>query len=307
MNTLEIEKSATLKNVLLATDFSDASTLALQSAAAITETNDADLFVLHVVPPEPHMAVPLDPLPIELDEPYQQGKHRLQKLSTAEPLAHLRHEEILKRGEIGDVVEDVIRQKNIDLLVLGTHGKTGFKKIFLGSVAEELFRRATCPVLTVGPAAIPNRHIRRVLFATDFGPSSVHALPYALDFANQVDGELFLLHLVTPISVNYVGPGWFPDDNYQEKEDNLKKESLKRLRNLVPQDAGLKCKVKYQVDLHFADEGIIQAAREHNVDLIVMGIRESGTKAPRLAAHMPWATAYEVVCSVACPVLTIRA
>lgn len=307
MSTLEIEKSATFKNVLLATDFSDASAHALQSAAVITESNDGDLFVLHVVPPEPHVAVPLDPLPIELDDLYQRGKHGLKKLSAAEPLTHLRHEEILKRGEIGDVVAEVIRQRRIDLLVLGTHGKTGFRKIVLGSVAEELFRGATCPVLTVGPAASPNRHIRRVLFATDFGPSSIQALPYALDFANKVDGELFLLHLVTPISVNYVGPGWFPDDNYMEKEEALKKESLKKLRNLVPYSTGLKCRVQYLVDLHFADEGIVHAARDHNVDLIVMGIRESGTKAPRLAAHMPWATAYEVVCNAGCPVLTVRA
>jgi nucleotide-binding universal stress UspA family protein len=106
--------------------------------------------------------------------------------------------------------------------------------------------------------------------------------------------------------VNYVGPGWFPDDSFVEKEEDLKKDSMKKLRELVPSSTGLKCRVEHLVELHFAAEGIIQAARDHKVDLIVMGIRESGTTASRVAAHMPWATAYEVVCTVTCPVLTIR-
>jgi nucleotide-binding universal stress UspA family protein len=306
MSTLEIEKSATFKNVLVATDFSDASTHALHSAAAIAEENDAELFVLHVAPPEPHLAVPLDPLPEEFDDVYLTAKHRLNKLSAAESLAHLRHQEIIERGQIGGVVADVIRKKEIDLLVVGTHGRTGFAKVVLGSVAEELFRSASCPVLTVGPAAGPNRKIQRVLFATDFAPSSLHALPYALGLANKDGGELFLLHLVSPIPVNYVGPGWFPDDGFMEREQILKKEALKKLESLVPRQSDVKCRIECLVSLHFAAEGIIQAVKNHNVDLVVMGIRDSAVTASRLAAHLPWATAYEVVCTVACPVLTIR-
>ena len=305
MSTLEIETGVAFKNILVATDFSDASAHALQSAAAITGKNHGELFVLHVVPPEPHLTVPLDPLPADYDEPYQVAKHRMNKLVDGEVVSHLRHQEIIERGSIGDVVANVIREKKIDLLVVGTHGRTGFQKIVLGSVAEELFRRASCPVLTVGPAAVPGREMRRVLFATDLGPSSVRALPYALDLANKGNGELILLNLVSPIPVNYVGPGWFPDDGFMEKEENLKKDALKKLQDLVPSD-DLKCKVKHLFELQFAAEGIIQAAREHNVDLIVMGIRGSGASGPRLAAHMPWATAYEVVCMVRCPVLTIR-
>ncbi len=307
MNTLELEESITFKNVLVATDFSQASAHALQSAAAIAESHDAELFLLNVVPPAPHSSVPLDPLPIDFDDPYQQARHGLEKLSKTELLAHVRHEEIIERGHIGDVIEDVIRQKKIGLLVVGTHGRTGFKKIVLGSVAEELFRRASCPVLTVGPSAVPGRKLRKVLFATDFGPSSEHALPYAIGFANKPDGELILLHLVSPIPVNYVGPGWFPDDSFVEKEETSKQEFTKKLRNYLPSDAGLKCNVTHIVELHFAAEGIIQVAREHDVDLIVMGVRESGRSAAHLASHMPWAIAYDVVCNANCPVMTVRA
>ncbi len=306
MNTLELEKTITFNNVLVATDFSEVSAHALHTAAAIAEGNDAELFLLNVVPPEPHIPVPLDPLPLDLDSPYQQAIHGLEKLAETEPLAHVRHQQIIERGHIGDVVEEVVQQREIDLLVVGTHGRTGIRKIVLGSVAEELFRRASCPVLTVGPWATLGRKIQRVLFATDFGPSSEHALPYAMGFANKVGGELILLHLVSPIPVNYVGPGWFPDDGMVQKEEASKQEFMKKLRNLVPAEAGLSCKVKHVVELHFAAEGIIQAARQHEADLVVMGVRESGRSAAQIASHMPWAVAYEVVCYANCPVMTIR-
>jgi nucleotide-binding universal stress UspA family protein len=65
--------------------------------------------------------------------------------------------------------------------------------------------------------------------------------------------------------------------------------------------------VKYLVDVRYAADGIVNFAKEHNVDLVVMGIRDSGRAAPKIASHMPWAIAYEVVCNATCPVLTVRA
>jgi nucleotide-binding universal stress UspA family protein len=82
---------------------------------------------------------------------------------------------------------------------------------------------------------------------------------------------------------------------------------MKQLRNLLPSNSGLKCKVEHLVEFHFAPEGITELATERDVDVIVMGVRESGMNAPRLAAHMPWAIAHEVVCRAKCPVLTVRA
>lgn len=306
MTTLELGKSVTFKNILVATDFSDASKHALQCAAAITDLNGAELFILHAVPPEPHLPVPLDPLPASADREFSEAKLNLEKAVSTGLLSHVHHEGILEHGPVGEVVLDAIQREKIDLLVLGTHGRTGLKKLVLGSVAEELFRRAPCPVLTVGPSAVPARQIRKVLFATDFGPSSRQALPYAIDFANQTGGELILLHVVSPFPVDYVGPLWYPGTDLVEREESSRQESLKRLRDLLPSNSGLSCYVDHVVEVHLAPEGIINFAKQHEVDLIVMGVRESGTNAPRLSAHMPWATAYDVVCHAACPVLTIR-
>jgi nucleotide-binding universal stress UspA family protein len=306
MTTLELEKSLTFKNILVATDFSEASTHALQCAAVITDQNQAQLVVLHALLPEPRAAIPLDPLPARADRDLSEAKLRLEGVASSELLRHLHHKEVLERGPVWEVVLDVIQRERIDLLVLGTHGRKGLKKLVLGSIAERLFRRAPCPVLTVGPSAVRSRQIRRVLLATDFGSASVQALPYAMDLANQRGGKLTLLHLVSPMPVEYVGPAWYPGTDL-EREEASKRKSLQQLQNMLPSDSGLKCEVEHLVEFHFVPDGILSTAAERDVDLIVMGVKQSGTDASRLAAHMPWAIAYEVVCQATCPVLTIRA
>jgi nucleotide-binding universal stress UspA family protein len=306
MTTLELEKSVTFENILVATDFSEASKPALAWAEAITELNKGQLFVLHAVPPEPHPPVPLDPLPASADRELVEAKLNFKK-NVAMPLGSTHHEEILKRGPVAEAVLDTIRRKTIDLLVLGTHGRTGLKKLVIGSTAEELFRCAPCPVLTVGPSAARIGPIRKVLFATDFGPSSLQALPYAIDLANSTGGELTLLHLVSPFPVDFVGPLWYPGDDVVEREEIVGKQRMKQLRDLLPSSSGLKCSVKHRVEFHFVPEGILDAARASQADVIVMGVKQSSMSASRLAAHMPWAIAHEVVCRAACPVLTIRA
>lgn len=305
MTTLELEKSVTFENILLATDFSEASKQALEWAEAITELNEGQLFILHALPPEPHLQVPLDPLPVSADRELSEAKVNLQK-HVATRLGDTHHEEILKRGPIAEAVLDTIERKNIDLLILGTHGRTGLRKLVIGSTAEELFRCVPCPVLTVGPSAARIGPIRKVLFATDFGPSSLQALPYAIDLANRAGGELILLHLVTPFPVDFVGPLWYPGEDIVKREQTVRKQCMKQLRDLLPSNTGLKCNVKHVVEFHFVTEGILDVARVCQADVIVMGVKQSSMNASRLAAHMPWAIAHEVVCGAECPVLSVR-
>jgi nucleotide-binding universal stress UspA family protein len=91
-----------------------------------------------------------------------------------------------------------IQEKKIDLIVMGTRGRSGVGKFLLGSSAEEVFRQAPCPVLTVGPhspAKAPHE-FTRIVFATDFSPESVAALPYAVSLAQECQAHLTLLHVV---------------------------------------------------------------------------------------------------------------
>jgi nucleotide-binding universal stress UspA family protein len=279
----------------------------VEYAANIAADNDSQLFVLHASPAEVRLPIPLDPLPASLDPEIIHAKESLYKLGGSTTFKNLHHEEIIERGPVWDVVKDVAENKKADLVVVGTHGRTGLKKLVLGSVAEEIFRCAACPVLTVGPTALPAKPIRKVLYATDFGPASVHALPYAIDFANREGGELLMVHVTQPIPVEYVGPTWYPSSDITDRELLDKQEFLPKLVRLLPSHDGLACKVKYLVETNFPAEGIVNLAKAYKADLIVMGIRDSGRHSPRVAAHMPWAIAYEVVCRAECPVLTVRA
>ncbi len=309
MTTLAVEKSITFKNIILATDFSEASQKALTYAGAIAHANEAQLYVVHVLPAEPWIPVPLDPVPLSMDPGRQQAEASLRQLAAEPQLRDVQHTEVIKRGLLWDVLAEIIEEKRVDLLVLGTHGRTGLKKLMLGSVAEELFRLTPCPVLTIGPHVKAGRYpveVRRVLFATDFGAASLNALPYAVDFANQIEGELVLLHAVPPISIAEVGPYWYPDIDYKERQAADTKDALNRLRKLIPDASNLKCKVQNVVSTHLLPDAILDAAAEHEADLIVMGVKGYGIGAARTSAHMPWAIAHEVVCRAKCPVLTVR-
>ena len=295
------------KSILCATDFSEVATKALRYAACIARTHCAKLHIVHVLPAEAPPQIPMEPLPASLDRGYVEAEANMQALGTGKFLLGLPHEDIVERGPIQEVIADLIRRNNIDLLVLGTHGRGGLNKFLLGSVAEELFRIATCPVLTVGAKVpVPREDglaIRKVLFPTDFEQSSLAALPYAISIANKNGGDLILLHIVTP---KPVPPhlSWETVIKVSEKRQLESLDATRRLRALIPEDEILTCEVEYLVSFGLVPKGIADALANCQPDLIVMGVKKLA--APRAAAHLYWSTAHQVVCRARCPVLTIR-
>jgi nucleotide-binding universal stress UspA family protein len=307
MTTLELEKSVTFKNILAATDFSDASRHALEWAASITGSTDGKLFLLNVLPAEARLPVTFDPFPKALDRAGCEADLEFQKLVSSKSIARVSHETLVRRGPVADVVSDLIEEMGIDLLVTGSQGRKGLGRVVLGSVAEELLRRASCPVLTVGPYALSSPRMRRVVYATDFGAASHLALPYALDFANTEGGELLLLHIVAPVPIDYFGPGWYSGSDLIQYELEAKQQSIKKLRSLLPEDSQRKCLVEHIVQSQMTAEGILKVAREREADLIVLGVHESGAGSAKLATHLPWTTIHEIVCQAECAVLTVKA
>ena len=126
------------------------------------------------------------------------AEQSMAKLENTEDLKLLPHEVILRSGDTWDVISQVLSDKNVDLIVMGTQGHGGIKKLFLGSTAEKVIRHATCPVLTVGPhvrLASLNR-FGHVFYASDFSSGSTRALTYALSLAEEDRAELTLLHVI---------------------------------------------------------------------------------------------------------------
>jgi len=283
-----------IKNILFTTDFSKASEAALPYAAAFSRWYGSNMFIAHAIPYEPLLRVSMDRLPMEVDPYWQDAQQRMAAFNRAYPLKEIPHDFLMQQGELWHVLSDFIEQYQVDFLVLGTHGRHGLKKLLLGSAAERIFRMASCPVLTVGPKVVhPDvkfESFRNILFATDFSPASVHALPYALSIAEENQAHLILLHLISLVPF--------------QRQETVEAETRNRLRALHPSDTEDWCEPEYLVRIGFPSDGILNVAEEYHADVIVMGVHHA--KAPRTAAHLPWAIAYEVVCNAHCPVLTVR-
>lgn len=290
--TVPITTRIAISNILLATDFSDVSKAALGYACNLARLYGSKIFVAHVVPHEPYLSVPLEPIPVDLDLFWNREKQNMAAFVATKSLEEIPHEDILQRGELWDVISEVIEKHSIDLVVAGTHGRQGLKKVFLGSVAEKIYRQAKCPVLTVRPEVAASRgtswELKRILFATDFSETSLHALPWALSLAEENQASLILLHVAPLVPYQY--------------KDSIRETTCKRLEGLIPVEPW--CNSDFVVCFDFPAQGILQIARDREADLIVLGVNRRA--AVGLSSHLPWSIASDVVSVAPCPVLTVR-
>lgn len=294
MTTSRASIGISFKTILFATDFSPSSDGALPYVLSLARSYDSKVIVAHAVPIEPLPGITPVPSPTEMDREWQDAKQGMQKYEESREFTGLRHEFVLERGDPLAVVSDLIVHDEVDLVVLGTHGRKGLRKLFAGSVAEQVFRKATCPVLTVGPGSEftpPQKwKPRRILLATEFSAGSLHALPYAIALAEENQADLLLLHAVPLVP-------W-------EQQAEMAQTYQKRLEGLVPQDSHHSCRIDFEVRFDLAVPAILDLAKEKEADLIVMGVHH--TPLPAVDSHVPWTTACEVISNAHCPVLTVR-
>src|SRR5258708_5361987 len=199
---------------------------------------------------------------------------------------------LIEEGDIPSELQKAIAKNNIDLVVLGTHGRSGLGKLLLGSIAEEIFRTTACPVLTVGPHSEATRdnkgEIREILFATDFASESKAPAAYAVSLAQEFQARLLMLHVI-------------PDPKAGDlvSAHDVTEASHELLRKLVPAEAQAWCKPEYVVQPGDPAETILEIARLRESDLIVLGVKEE-TGVPGASTHLPIATAHKVVSRAVC-------
>lgn len=309
---LERKRAIEFKQILFATDFSEASQRAFDYAVALAHRYHSALSVIHAIAPDPYEPAPIYPLPHELDIVRLAAEQQMGKIAHDARVEDLNHHLLVERGPVWGVLASEMHRANVDLLVLGTRARGGLRKVALGSVAEIILRQSPCPVLTIGPnVPAPDAgpiKFNRILFASDFRPSSVTALPFAVSFAEEYRAKLVLLHMVSPMPIADLGttcycPAPFAADALLEWQENTREQSARALRTLLPHDTKLASKPEYVVAMDFVPEGILTVAKSHNIDLIVMGAISSSF--PRIAAHIPWTLAHKVICQAHCPVLTV--
>lgn len=300
MASVESRTGISLKNILFLTDFSGPSEAALPFAASIARGYQARIYTLHVFAPAPYVYTTPELTAAAIEAEEEAAKASMQRVESQ--LAGVWNESIVERGiEVWKGVEQAIKEHNIDLVVLGTHGRTGVDKFLLGSVAEEIFRRSPVPVLTIGPGIRSGAHsggrFHRVLFASDFTEAALAAAPYALAFAKDNKAHLILVHVMRlPKSSN---------SNEKNRFELSVAEAIHQLYETVPQDAELSYRPEVFVEYGEPADRIVEAAKEREVDLIVLGVREAAGRIGA-ATHLERATAHKVVAHARCPVLTVR-
>jgi nucleotide-binding universal stress UspA family protein len=298
MAIVESGARVTLKNILYLTDFSEPSEAALPFVAAIAREYQAKVCALYVLTPVPMASATPESTAAMIEAQEEGAQAGIQRLESQ--LAGLPHEAYVERGVgVWPSVEEAIKEYGIDLIVLGTHGRTGAQKLLLGSVAEEIFRRSHVPVLTIGPWARKELHkgakFHRVLFATDFTQESLAAAPYAVSMAQENQARLILLHVMRE-----------PNKGSRERvaEESVT-NVMGQLHELVPADAELWCRPEPVVQYGNPGEQILDTAKERGADLIILGVRNAAGQLGA-ATHLERTTAHKVVAHALCPVLTVR-
>jgi nucleotide-binding universal stress UspA family protein len=297
MNAVATRTRIALKNILLATDFSPAAEAALPYAIGLAKQYGAKVHGLHVRFPATYPIVGPEALPVVLEAAEEQAKFEAQQMH--EMLASVPHGVTVVEGDLWPALSEIVNQQKTDLIVMGTHGRTGVSRALLGSTAEETFRRAAVPVLTVGPHVSTNTErrlaMRQVLFATDFSPESLAALPFAVSVAQEHQSNLTLLNVTGKTAAGeLVHAGQYVES------------TLRRLQALVPEEAEMWCDPKCRVEQGPEAEKILEVAVALGADLIVLGVRapQGGVGA---ATHLLQSIAHQIVANAQCPVLTVRA
>jgi nucleotide-binding universal stress UspA family protein len=299
-----------LKRILCPVDFSDFSRRALDHALAVARCYRSTVTALHVVAPIP-VIVP-GPYYFGSETPPPMALPPVDRVAVAAHVEQFVASEQVPGVSVAVLVEagstvyrEILAQADrlrSDLIVMGTHGRSGFERLFLGSTAEKVLRKARCPVMTVppnAPDAMPRGPVpfTRILCAVDFSASSKLALHYAMSLAEESGGALTLVHVieVIPLYYDYSPPAVVDVPAWTGT-------ALTQLRQMVPDRVRSRCAVKEVVDTGRPYRKILTLAGESDSDLIVMGVQG------RSAADLFFfgSTTQHVVREAPCAVLTLR-
>lgn len=298
-----------LNRILLATDLSPASVKPLHHALAIARHYGAKLCVAHIVSPVPYLMAGPEALQLACDGASQDLQRLRNEMLHDSSLGGLDREFIVRYGTIWEELQAIIFEQGVDLVVVGTHARRGIAKVLLGSVAEQAFRGARCPVLSVGPHAYQDGRVQvdgqipTYLFATDFSDASLSALPLARSLAHQTKARLILMHVVPAAAAPQIS-GWYSSAEIAAMRENARMSYVRQLQQLMPNDDEAPIDTELLTRFGIPSEKILDTALEKKVELIILGLHRASLAGT--ISHMPWATAYEIVCGAGCPVLTVR-
>ena len=293
------------RSILIATDFSEASETALRYSLALARFYESKFCLAHVVSSLGLAMAGPDAIAACEEAASREAADLEDSLIKTGALTGIQHKFIVRQGELWPELREIIRQETADLLLVGTHGRHSIAKLFFGSIAEEVFRQAECPVLTLGPHTDGHPWFgtsstqRTFLFATDFGPASLHGLPQAIAAANQFGAKLAFLSIIPAASSS-------TEKALTDWQEDARMRTLQRLTELA-EDTGLDARPELYAEFKSGrpvSEKILETADKLGADLIIMGLHDSAHTG--IISHLDLATTYDVVCQAGSPVLTVN-
>ena len=292
------------RSVLIATDFSQPSEKALRHSLALARFYGSRFCLAHVVSSLGLTIAGPDAITACEEAALRDAAQLEASLLGTGALTGIPYKFIVRQGELWPELREIMREESTDLLVVGTHGRQGLGKLFLGSVAEQIFRQAGCPVLIFGPRAQPlplvgsPSRTRTFLFATDFGQGSLRALSQSVAAANHFGAKLIFLNVIPAVSHARTEPR-----KEQEKAYLAARQRIAELVRKVKLEISPECRVEFESN-EPVSERILATAERLQADLIIMGLHPSAQAG--VISHFNWTTAYEVICYSSSPVLTVN-
>ena len=293
------------KNILCATDFSDFSNLTVNYGVALAKEFGARLTICHVIDLSSvaiYGEFQLDPVG-QQNRIMEDANAQLEALTGDQPVAW---EPLLTVGKPADEISRAVEEKGIDLVIAATRGRSGFKRLILGSVTERLMRTLTCPLLVVCSPEHEVINIReqkielkKILVGCDFSADSGQAFNHALSLAQEFQAELHLAHVVeTQVQPNLLKEEADIPGEIQEDYQNL---LIQKLKDMVPQEAANWCKPRTSILEGWPYEELVKYAITRDIDMIVLGVRGRGL----VKTLFLGSTTDRVVRNSPCPVLSV--
>lgn len=247
----------TPSRILVPTDFSDLAAYAVRYAASIASHANARLTVLYAdtfLPPPHFTYAQVTDIAESLEVSKSQAKEELDRYVQEHVPAGLEVEAVVAEDLPVSAILDAAEQRDVDLIVMGTHGRSGLSRVMLGSVAERVLRETNRPVLTARESTDrPAGRIAKVLCPMNFSEVARDALRHAVSLAKLYNAELTVLHVVEP------------------QQRIVTQQEMEQLCSWIPDDVRPRCEFQQlELSTHPAEQ-IIESARAFGADLLVIG------------------------------------
>ncbi len=297
---------ANLKNIMCLTDLSEFSNQTVSYGIALAKEFESRLFLCHVVD-IPSMALYAEAQLDPVEQQRQIVEHAEATLGDLTAGANVEWTSLITVGPTVSEISRLAEENDIDLAVSASHGRSGLKRLVLGSVTEELMRTISCPLLVIrGPeptAAEPapvEFRLKKIMVGCDFSPDSTLAMNYALSFAQEFEAELHLVHIMEPAAYQKLFKT--VDEAAKNYREELRNLLAKKLENLVPKEARNWCVPKTAMIEGRADSKIVEYAEANDIDMVVLGVRGHGL----VETLFVGSTTDRVARRAPCPVLAVR-